>query len=198
MSVDIDRVEKAITEVLAAIGEDPDRDGLLETPRRVAQMYVELFAGIHEDPAKHLTVTFAADHDEMVMVRDIPFASLCEHHMVPFMGRAHVAYIPARRRAHHRAVQAGPPGRRLRQAPPGPRTHDHPDRRHHRRGPRPQGRLGGGGGRAPVHVDARGEKARHPDHHLCRSWAVPDGFGHPSGSHAIRARSVSRRVVPGR
>jgi GTP cyclohydrolase I len=58
-------------------------------------MYVELFAGIHEDPAKHLTVTFAADHDEMVMVRDIPFASLCEHHMVPFMGRAHVAYIPA-------------------------------------------------------------------------------------------------------
>jgi GTP cyclohydrolase IA len=95
MSVDTDRVEKAITEVLSAIGEDPDRDGLEETPRRVAQMYVELFAGIHEDPAKHLTVTFAADHDEMVMVRDIPFASLCEHHMVPFMGRAHVAYIPA-------------------------------------------------------------------------------------------------------
>jgi GTP cyclohydrolase I len=95
MSVDTDRVEKAIIEVLSAIGEDPDRDGLEETPRRVAQMYVELFAGIHEDPAKHLTVTFAADHDEMVMVRDIPFASLCEHHMVPFMGRAHVAYIPA-------------------------------------------------------------------------------------------------------
>jgi GTP cyclohydrolase I len=95
MSVDTDRIERAITEVLAAIGEDPERDGLRETPHRVAQMYVELFAGLHEDPAKHLTVTFAADHDEMVMVRDIPFASLCEHHMVPFMGRAHVAYIPA-------------------------------------------------------------------------------------------------------
>ena len=95
MSVDTERIERAITEVLAALGEDPERDGLVETPRRVAQMYVELFAGLHEDPARHLTVTFAADHDEMVMVRDIPFASLCEHHMVPFMGRAHVAYIPA-------------------------------------------------------------------------------------------------------
>jgi GTP cyclohydrolase I len=95
MSVDTDRIEAAITEVLAAIGEDPSRDGLQQTPHRVAQMYVELFAGLHEDPAEHLTVTFAADHDEMVMVRDIPFASLCEHHMVPFMGRAHVAYIPA-------------------------------------------------------------------------------------------------------
>jgi GTP cyclohydrolase I len=95
MSVDTDRIERAIAEVLAANGEDPGRDGLRETPHRVAQMYVELFAGLHEDPAKHLTVTFAADHDEMVMVRDIPFASLCEHHMVPFMGRAHVAYIPA-------------------------------------------------------------------------------------------------------
>ncbi|HXA33720.1 MAG TPA: GTP cyclohydrolase I FolE [Acidimicrobiales bacterium] len=95
MSVDTDRIERAIAEVLAAIGEDPERDGLRETPHRVAQMYIELFAGLHEDPAKYLTVTFAADHDEMVMVRDIPFASLCEHHMVPFMGRAHVAYIPA-------------------------------------------------------------------------------------------------------
>jgi GTP cyclohydrolase I len=91
MSVDTDRIERAIKEVLAAIGEDPERDGLQQTPHRVAQMYVELFAGLHEDPAEHLTVTFAADHDEMVMVRDIPFASLCEHHMVPFMGRAHVA-----------------------------------------------------------------------------------------------------------
>jgi GTP cyclohydrolase I len=94
MSVDTDRIERAIAEVLAGIGEDPNRDGLQDTPHRVAQMYVELFSGLHEDPTKHLTVTFAADHDEMVMVRDIPFASLCEHHMVPFMGRAHVAYIP--------------------------------------------------------------------------------------------------------
>jgi GTP cyclohydrolase I len=94
VSLDPERIEKAITELLVAIGEDPDREGLQATPRRVAAMYEELFAGFGEDPSKHLTLTFAADHDEMVMVRDIPFASLCEHHLVPFMGKAHVAYIP--------------------------------------------------------------------------------------------------------
>jgi len=94
MSVDTNRIEAAVLEILAALGEDPERDGLQKTPGRVARMYEELFAGFEENPADHLEVTFAADHDEMVMVRDIPFASLCEHHMVPFMGRAHVAYIP--------------------------------------------------------------------------------------------------------
>lgn len=94
MAVDLERAERAVAELLAAIGEDPGREGLLQTPKRVAAMYEELFSGMEEDPAKHLTVTFAAEHDEMVMVRDIPFASLCEHHMVPFIGKAHVAYIP--------------------------------------------------------------------------------------------------------
>jgi GTP cyclohydrolase IA len=94
VSLDPERVERAITELLIAIGEDPNREGLVGTPRRVAAMYEELFAGVDEDPSKYLTVTFAAEHDEMVMVRDIPFASLCEHHLVPFMGKAHVAYIP--------------------------------------------------------------------------------------------------------
>jgi GTP cyclohydrolase IA len=94
MSVDMERIEAAVTEILSAVGEDPHRDGLVRTPGRVARMYAELFAGLAENPADHLEVTFAAEHDEMVMVRDIPFASLCEHHMVPFMGRAHVAYIP--------------------------------------------------------------------------------------------------------
>lgn len=94
MSVDTNRIEAAVLEILAALGEDPERDGLQKTPGRVARMYEELFAGFEENPADHLEVTFAADHDEMVMVRDIPFASLCEHHMVPFMGRAHLAYIP--------------------------------------------------------------------------------------------------------
>ena len=94
MSVDTKRIEAAVLEILAAVGEDPERDGLLKTPERVARMYEELFVGFNENPSDHLEVTFAADHDEMVMVRDIPFASLCEHHMVPVMGRAHVAYIP--------------------------------------------------------------------------------------------------------
>jgi GTP cyclohydrolase I len=94
VSVDTERVKAAVAEILDAIGEDPERDGLLDTPKRVAMMYEELFSGLHDEPARHLTVTFAAEHDEMVMVRDIPFASLCEHHLVPFIGRAHVAYIP--------------------------------------------------------------------------------------------------------
>ena len=95
MAVDVERVKAAVKEILIAIGEDVGRDGLVNTPRRVASMYEELFSGLHDDPARHLEVTFAAEHDEMVMVRDIPFASLCEHHLVPFLGKAHVAYIPA-------------------------------------------------------------------------------------------------------
>jgi GTP cyclohydrolase I len=94
--VDRERVSAAIRELLAAIGEDPDREGLVRTPERMAAMYAELFDEAGEDPARFLTVTFAAEHDEMVMVRDIPFASLCEHHLVPFLGRAHVAYIPSK------------------------------------------------------------------------------------------------------
>jgi GTP cyclohydrolase I len=94
MGVDRERIERAVLEILEAIGEDPERDGLARTPARVAAMYEEIFSGLHEDPSRHLTVTFEADHDEMVMVRDIPLFSLCEHHLVPFAGRAHVAYIP--------------------------------------------------------------------------------------------------------
>jgi len=92
--VDIGRIEKAVREILEAIGEDPDRDGLQHTPERVARMYAEIFRGLGEDPAQHLSVTFEADHDEMVLVRDIPLYGVCEHHLVPFAGRAHVAYIP--------------------------------------------------------------------------------------------------------
>lgn len=92
--VDRERVQRLVRELLEAIGEDPTRDGLLETPRRVADMYVELFEGLDVDPGEHLRTTFEAGHDEMVMVRDIPFTTLCEHHLVPFVGRAHVAYLP--------------------------------------------------------------------------------------------------------
>lgn len=95
MSVDVARVRAAVRELLAGVGEDPDREGLRDTPRRVAAMFEEVLEGIGDDPARHLTVTFAAEHDEMVMVRDIPFASFCEHHLVPFLGKAHVAYIPS-------------------------------------------------------------------------------------------------------
>ena len=93
-AMDLGRIEAAVTEILLAIGEDPARDGLVETPARVARMYAEVFAGLHEQAGDHLNVTFAADHDEMVMVRDIPCYSCCEHHLLPFHGKAHVAYIP--------------------------------------------------------------------------------------------------------
>jgi GTP cyclohydrolase I len=92
--VDRARVQSLVRELLEAIGEDPTREGLIETPRRVADMYVELFEGNSVDPGEHLRVTFEAGHDEMVMVRDIAFTSLCEHHLVPFVGFAHVAYLP--------------------------------------------------------------------------------------------------------
>ncbi len=92
--IDRPRIEAAVREILAAIGEDPDRDGLQDTPARVARMYEEIFCGLREMPDHHLQVTFDAGHDEMVMVRDIALVSTCEHHLVPFMGKAHVAYIP--------------------------------------------------------------------------------------------------------
>jgi len=93
-AIDLPRIEAAVREILEAVGEDVTRDGLVDTPARVARMYAEVFAGLHEDPAAHLVVRFEADHDEMVLVRDISFASSCEHHLVTFQGRAHVAYIP--------------------------------------------------------------------------------------------------------
>ena len=96
MSVDVARAAAAIEELLAAVGEDCGRDGLARTPARVADMYAESLAGIDDDPARHLGVTFDAHHDEMIMERDIPMQSLCEHHLLPFIGRAHVAYIPGR------------------------------------------------------------------------------------------------------
>ena len=92
--IDIDAIEAAIKQILNAIGEDPDREGLRGTPRRVAPMYAELFGGLHDDPGKHLDVGFTEQYDEMVVLRDIPFHSMCEHHLLPFMGKAHVAYLP--------------------------------------------------------------------------------------------------------
>lgn len=92
--IDQPRIEAAVREILEAIGEDPTRDGLIDTPARVARMYAEVFAGLHDTAERHLQTTFDAEYDEMVMVRDIPIYSACEHHLIPFMGKAHIAYIP--------------------------------------------------------------------------------------------------------
>lgn len=93
-TVDLAAIKAAVRTILRAVGEDPDRDGLLETPRRVAKMYAEMFSGLQQDPGRHLEVTFEESYDEIVLVRDIPFSSMCEHHLLPFRGVAHVAYIP--------------------------------------------------------------------------------------------------------
>ena len=93
-TVDQERIRRAVREILEAIGEDPDRGGLIDTPERVAKMYAEIFSGLYEDPGRHLNVTFEESHDEMVMVKDITLYSVCEHHLVPWVGVAHVAYIP--------------------------------------------------------------------------------------------------------
>ncbi|MFY1634684.1 GTP cyclohydrolase I FolE [Solwaraspora sp. WMMB335] len=93
-SVDLGRIEQAVREILIAVGEDPDRDGLRKTPARVARAYAELLAGLRADPGQVLTTTFEANHDELVLVRDIEVMSLCEHHLLPFRGVAHIGYIP--------------------------------------------------------------------------------------------------------
>jgi GTP cyclohydrolase I len=95
MPVDQERIERAVREILEAIGEDPDRDGLRGTPDRVARMYAEIFSGFDADATKVLDIRFEAGHDEIILVKDIDLHSVCEHHMVPFVGRAHIAYIPS-------------------------------------------------------------------------------------------------------
>lgn len=94
--MDRDKIAEGVRLILSGIGEDLDREGLVDTPRRVADMYEEIFSGVEADPAEHFSVTFSEDHQEMVLVRDIPLYSVCEHHLVPFLGVAHVAYIPGK------------------------------------------------------------------------------------------------------
>ena len=94
IAVDHERIEAAVREILFAVGEDPDREGLRETPGRVARMYAELLSGLHKDARQLLQKTFTQKYDEMVLVKDIRFESMCEHHLMPFMGKAHIAYLP--------------------------------------------------------------------------------------------------------
>ncbi|UCE99413.1 MAG: GTP cyclohydrolase I FolE [Planctomycetota bacterium] len=94
-SIDAERIKKAVTEILLAIGEDTEREGIKETPARVANMYAELLAGMNENPKEHLRSVFTENYDEIVLLRNIPFYSICEHHLMPFIGSAHVAYLPA-------------------------------------------------------------------------------------------------------
>lgn len=93
--IDFDRLERAVVEILVSLGEDPHRDGLIDTPKRVARSYAQLFKGLHESPEEHLGRVFEQEHEDVIIVRDIEFYSLCEHHLLPFLGKAHIAYLPA-------------------------------------------------------------------------------------------------------
>ncbi|WP_099351700.1 GTP cyclohydrolase I FolE [Fredinandcohnia onubensis] len=93
-SIDYKKIEQAVTMILEAIGEDPQREGLVDTPKRVSKMYAEVFSGLQDDPKEYFQTIFGEEHEELVLVKDIPFFSMCEHHLVPFYGHAHVAYIP--------------------------------------------------------------------------------------------------------
>lgn len=175
---DADGVRRAVRDLLRAVGEDPDRDGLVGTPERVARAYAEMFAGLAEDPADHLEAVFDIGHEEMVIVKDIPVYSVCEHHLLPFHGVAHVGYIPAADGRVTGLSKARPPGRGLRPPAPGPGAAHRPGRRRHRGPAGAARRARGGRGRAPVHVHARGAQARRADHHLRRPR--PDAQrGHP-------------------
>ena len=92
--MDLDRIRRAVREILLAVGEDPDREGLRDTPDRVARMYAEVFEGLHQDPRVHLTKSFTQKYDEIILIKDIRLVSFCEHHLLPVVGHAHVAYIP--------------------------------------------------------------------------------------------------------
>ena len=184
VAFDTARIEAAVSEILEAIGEDPSREGLRQTPARVARAYEEMFRGLREDPEKVLTTTFELDHDEMILVKDIEVASTCEHHLVPFYGYAHVAYIPGRdgritglsKLARLVDVFATLPAARA-------GRRDGRDR-----------------GRAPVYDHARGSQARREDAHQCRAGpaAQPRNSGRGDEPHhrALTAVSGSGALAP--
>ena len=169
--VDEARIERAVREILAAVGEDPDREGLRETPARVARMYAELFSGLHEDPRVHLQKFFTEKYDEMVLVRDISFNSMCEHHLLPFMGHAHIGYMPERQGG--RPEQAGP--RRRGRFPPaaGAGANDRDDRQPADRRAGRQGRGRRHRGDAHLHDDSRHPQAGQPVRHVGHEGHLP-------------------------
>ncbi len=194
--VDGPRVERAVREILLAIGEDPDRDGLVATPRRVAKMYEEIFSGLHEDPGQHLSVVFEADHDEMVMVKDIPVYSVCEHHLVPWFGRAHVAYIP---NEDGRITGLSKLARLVDGFSRRPQVQERlttqvADSIEAVLAPR--GRAGRRRGGAPVHVDAGRAEARGRHGHLGGAWPHARQRGGPQRGDELHPRPLSRRPVP--
>ena len=192
--VDLPRAEAAVREFLVAIGEDPDREGLLDTPGRVARAARELFAGLWQDPAEVLSKTFSIDHDELIIVRDIPMYSTCEHHLLPFHGVAHIGYIPA---PDGKVTGLSKLGRLVEVFARRPQVQEQLTTQvadalvEHLRG---AGRHRRHRGRAPVHVDARGAEAGLAHHHLRRARPAARPR-HPRRGDVAAAR---RQAVTGR
>ena len=185
-AVDQQRIQRAVREILLAVGEDPDREGLRETPARVARMYAELFGGLHVDPRQHLKKFFTETCDEVVLVRDISFNSMCEHHMLPFMGTAHVAYLP--QQARGRPEQAGPGRGGSRPPPAGPGTHDRANRQYAGRGIARQGRGRGDRGGAHLHDHSRRAQARLRLRHLGHEGLFPQQIVDACGTDDVDLR----------
>ncbi len=182
--IDEARIKRAVKEIIEAIGEDPEREGIRDTPQRVAEMYSELFTGIKKDPKDDLEIGFELGHREMVILKDIPFYSMCEHHLLPFFGFAHVGYIPSE---DGRIVGISKLARVVETIARRPQVQermtteiaDAIDAGH------PPGRGGGGlAGGAPVHDHARHQEAGEQRHHLghTRGLPQPGGLAAPSSS----------------
>ena len=180
--IDLPRIEKAVREILIAVGEDPDREGLQDTPQRVARAYAEIFAGLHQDPADILGTTFDIDHEEMVLVKDIPFYSTCEHHLVPFHGAAHVGYIPSHDGKVTGLSKLARVVDMLRAAPAGPGTPDHADRRGPRQAPGAARARSSSSNASTCACPCAGSASRapRPSPARCAATARP---GHPRRGH---------------
>ena len=185
--VDQDRIAAAVREILIAVGEDPDREGLRATPARVARMYAEIFSGLQEDPGRHLSSTFEADHDELVLVRDISIYSVCEHHLLPWLGKAHVAYIPGEDGRITGLSKLVRLVEGYAKAPTGARKAHRPGGGHSCPGAGSEGRARRRRSRAPVHVDEGCPEAGRCHCYLSRTRALPDLPGSAGRSSWLRS-----------
>ena len=189
--VDTAKIEAAVRMILEAIGEDPQREGLIDTPRRVAAAYAELCAGMRDDVQRHLQVHFQEDHDELVLVRDIPFFSLCEHHLLPFFGKAHIAYIPRDGRVTGLSKLAAGGGG-LCPAPADAGADDRADRGHPDGTPKAAGRGGGHRSGALVHEHAGHSETGREDGDLRGARALPHRREDPGrGLALIRGHGIA-------
>src|SRR5882672_1654058 len=190
--MDLEKIEAGVRLILEGIGEDLARAGILDTPRRVAEMYAEVCGGLHEDPTGEIKVIPAETHDEIVMVKDIPIASLCEHHLLPFTGVAHIAYIPK----DGRIVEAGAHRRHLLSPPAGAGTVDHSDRRTAlSRRSATERRDGRDRSDSSVHDDAWSQKGRRDHDYLGGARRLQKRRAHPHRSDVVFDREQARLIA---